>query len=111
MNKNVPNRSQQEYCEATKAVQKEYKKEYYEANKATIKENNKEYYEANKATIKENHKEYRETNKEKIISKQNEKFDCECGGKYTYANKSRHFKTNNKHKKYIQSLVNQNNII
>ena len=79
---------------------KEQKKEWYENNKEKIaeqkkeyRENNKEkiaeYRENNKQQIAEQKKEYRENNKEKI----NLKIKCECGGKYTYTNKSLHFKT------------------
>jgi hypothetical protein len=53
------------------------------------KEYNKEYRELNKDKIKKKDKEYYELNKDKI----NEKINCECGGKYIYANKSTHFKT------------------
>ena len=48
---------------------------------------------------KESVKAYNDTNKDEI----NEKFDCECGGKYTHANKSAHIKSN-KHLKFIESL-------
>ena len=47
---------------------------------------------------KEYQKEYNANNKYKI----NEKFECECRGKYTHANKSHHIKTN-KHQKYLES--------
>ena len=40
-----------------------------------------------------------------IENKENEckKYDCECGGSYTYANKSKHEKTK-KHQTYISTL-------
>ena len=44
-------------------------------------------------------KEYYITNKDKI----NEKFDCECGGKYTHTHKSRHIKTTI-HLNFLESL-------
>ncbi len=50
------------------------------------------YYDTNKEHISEYKKQWYEKNKEKC--------DCECGGKYTYCNKSTHIKTN-KHQKYI----------
>jgi hypothetical protein len=37
--------------------------------------------------------EYRSKNKELLREKRHEKFSCECGGKYTRGDKSRHFKT------------------
>jgi len=61
--------------------------------KKEYRENNKEYY-------KEWNKQYRENNKEKIKQYKNEKFNCECGGKYTTANKVRHMKSR-KHKNFI----------
>jgi len=49
-------------------------------------------------------KKYYEENREKIFKKKNEKFDCECGGKYTYINKAQHLKTA-KHQSYLSSKV------
>ena len=73
-------------------------KEYYIDNKDKIKEYKKAYYIDNKDKIKEYKKAYRDTNKEKI----NEKFDCECGGHFTYSHKSRHIKSA-KHQKKLNS--------
>ena len=78
---------------------KEQHKEYYENNKEQRKEQTKEYYETNKEVIKEQQKEYKENNKNKI----NEKFTCECGGRYTHINKSKHSKSK-KHIAFIESL-------
>ena len=41
------------------------------------------------------------TNRDIINIKRNEKFICDCGGKYTLRNKPRHFKTQ-QHLKYIK---------
>lgn len=41
-------------------------------------------------------------NRQHII---NQKYNCICGGKYTYSSKSHHLKTN-KHKNYLASLPN-----
>ena len=60
----------------------------------------KEYRETNKEQILQQKKEYRETNKTKILEYKNQKFDCECGGKYTQNNKLRHLNTQ-KHKDYL----------
>ena len=62
----------------------------------TLKESYKVYYENNKHKLNKYNKEYYENNKHKL----KEKFDCECGGKYTYQNKLSHMKTN-KHQKYL----------
>ena len=56
----------------------------------------KEWREVNREKIKEYTTEYYQTNKEKY----NQKFNCECGGKYTDAHRSRHMKSN-KHQDYI----------
>ena len=71
-------------------------KEWYQDNKEVILGKQKKYKKANKETKCEYHKEYYQTNKEKI----NQKVNCECGGKYTTANKSTHLKSK-KHKNYI----------
>ena len=44
-------------------------------------------------------KEYRDANKDKL----NEKFECECGGKFTRCAKSKHLKTH-MHQNFINSL-------
>lgn len=48
-------------------------------------------------------KEWEETNKEKLAEKKKEKFNCDCGGKYTYSGKSHHMNSK-KHQDYINSL-------
>lgn len=47
---------------------------------------------------------YRIENRNKINERQNEKFNCECGGTYTRYLKSRHLKTN-KHKQHEEKQV------
>jgi hypothetical protein len=92
---------------------KESMKKYREAHKETIAENEKKYREAHKVEEAEWHKKYYETHKVKIIERKKkyneenavklkEKFNCECGGKYTHANKSQHEKT----KKHINYFMN-----
>ena len=49
---------------------------------------------------------YRLENLEKIATRASQKFDCECGSKYTYSCKSAHLKTL-KHLKYCESIVNK----
>ena len=70
--------------EQKKEQAKEYKKNYYDLNREKVKGKSNEHY---------------KNNKEKI----NEKFDCECGGKYTNSYKSTHIKTA-KHQNYINNL-------
>ena len=71
------------------------KQEWVKQNKDKIKE----YYEVNKDKIKE----YYEVNKDKILLRLNEKFDCICGGKYSYCHKQRHCKSK-KHQDYLASV-------
>ena len=70
------------------------------------KEHFKEYYKQYREQNKEYFKVYREQNKEKIkeqIKKRNNQpFKCECGGNYTYVNKSTHFKSK-KHLDYLNT--------
>ena len=66
----------------------------------TQKERSKQYYIDNKQAIQKYKKQYRIDNKEKIREHQNQKHNCECGGKYTHTHKTRHLKSK-KHKKFI----------
>jgi hypothetical protein len=77
-------------------------KEWYQDNKEKKKKQSKQYNQDNKETIKEKYKKYCQDNNEKIKAKQYEKFDCECGGKYTHSNITIHKKTK-KHIKFISS--------
>lgn len=97
-------RTEEEITEQIKDYQKEnreaileQKKNYYETNKETILEQQKNYREANKEAILEYKKDYYEANKEKA----KEKFNCDCGGKYTYSQKSTHEKSK-KHQQFLQ---------
>jgi hypothetical protein len=99
INKNVAGRTKQEYRDENKEKIKENKKEYYQENKEKIKEYKKEYYQENKEKIKERQKEYLDDNNEM----RKEKCKCECGGRYTYVNKSHHFKTT-KHLKFVNQV-------
>jgi hypothetical protein len=93
VNKCITGRTQKEWSIDNKDKISNAKKEYYEINKEQIKERTKEYYEINKEQLKERMKEYYEINKEQIKKYKNEKFTCNCGGKYTYSSKSTHFKS------------------
>ena len=60
----------------------------------------KQYYEDNKENIKQRHKQYRENNRDILNERQRQKFNCECGGKYTRVHKARHEKSK-KHRDFI----------
>ena len=64
------------------------------------KQERKQYFQKYNQNKKEYNKNYRENNREKI----NQKFECECGGKYTRQNKSQHFKSK-KHKAYLNNQI------
>jgi group I intron endonuclease len=77
---------------------KEHKKEWREQNKEHMKELCKEWREQNKEHRLEYLKNYHERNKEYIY----EKFNCECGGKFTRGNKGQHEKTK-RHQRYLEN--------
>ena len=81
----------------------EYDKQHYAENIDHYKEWQKQYYDQRKDHCKEYGKQYYEANKEQIRAKNNEKCDCECGGKFTHANKIRHSKSI-KHQQYLDTL-------
>ena len=71
----------------------------------TVAEYYKQYQIDNKQHISERKKQYRIQNKEHITQHQNQKQNCDCGGKFTKQNKLQHNKSN-KHQKYISNLNN-----
>jgi len=87
LNKRIEGRSRQEYRQDNKQKIYEKCKDYYNTNKEKIDEYQKSYQ-----------KSYYKANKQLI----NQKFTCECGGRYTLCHKSHHFKTK-KHQTFIQS--------
>ena len=68
-------------------------------NKCIPGRTKKQYYNDNKDKLNKLQKDYNESNKDKL----QQKFICQCGGNYAYANKSIHIKSN-KHQNYLQSL-------
>ena len=68
-------------------------------NKVIPLRSKKEYREKNKPKVLKDNKIYKDDNKERL----NKKYECECGGKYTYAHKAYHFKTE-KHCKFINEI-------
>ena len=74
--------------------------EYYQKNKEYWQVKNKQKYEENRDNALKQQQEYRKKNIEIIKSKQNEKFTCDCGGKYTRSNYSQHIKSK-KHQDFI----------
>ena len=91
-----------EYREKNKKEINEKHKQYYQDNKKEIDEKHKQYRENNKKEISEQRKQHYQKNKKEINEKRNQQFNCECGGKYTLTNRSRHFKTKN-HIKFLEN--------
>ena len=61
----------------------------------------KQHYQDNKKQIDKINKQYRQNNKDTLQQKAKEKYNCECGGKYTYSSKARHLKSI-KHLTYLE---------
>jgi len=72
--------------------------ERYNDNREKIKK----YYNDNREKIKK----YYIDNREEILLKANQKFNCECGGKYTKIHQSRHSKSKI-HQKYLSSTESE----
>lgn len=119
VNKVIAGRTTQEYYVDNKDGISEKKKQYYADNKDGIIEKKKQYYIDNKNEIIEKQKKYYADNKddinkkikkyqEKNRDKLNTKFQCECGGHYTYVNKTTHCKSI-KHTNYTKNDNNNAN--
>lgn len=99
---------QKQYTEENKEHVKEKQKEWREANKEKISEQKKIYREQHKEEAAKAQKEWREANKDKLREKRAQIIDCECGFKYTFGNRTRHFRTKT-HIDYIESKNGNNN--
>ncbi len=102
LNSQIDGRTRREYYEDNKDHIAERMKKYLQENNEKITKYKKEYRIKNKEKIAEYKKEYKLKNKEKISKYQSEKFQCECGGKYTKSNKSIHEKSK-KHLAFINN--------
>lgn len=113
INKNIPTRTKKEYYEQNKDKANEnmtvYRKEnankineqrklFRDQNKDKIAEQNKAYYDKNQEKLLQQKRNYSNNNKDKLY----QKFDCECGGKYTHQQRSKHYKTI-RHIEFIQA--------
>lgn len=95
LNNNIPSRSKPEYCKIR-----------YSENKETHLQYMKQYRIQNKERESTRQKIYYKNNRDRIIEKQKNKINCECGKSYTYVNKLRHLKTS-KHLKFINNVQNE----
>ena len=96
VNSNKPCRTKAQYKLDNKYKIKEQSAKYYVDNKDKFAQ----YHVDNKDKINKRSAQYHVDNKNKIDAKMKIKFDCNCGGKFTYANKTRHMKSE-RHQKYL----------
>jgi hypothetical protein len=123
VNKVIVGRTQQEYYIDNRETKLEYHKNYALKNRTKLIEKSKNYYNDNKEElllknktyrdnrkdeVSEYHKQYRTKNKDKVNQRQSEKFECACGGNYTYAHKAEHCKSK-MHQEYLKK-EQQNNL-
>lgn len=91
------NKEQIKLCQAAYRLKNREKLLLYKSqNKDKLYEQNKKYYEKHKEHRDKLNKDYRIKNKAKLT----QKFNCMCGGKYTYETRSIHFNTK-KHKFFV----------
>lgn len=102
-NKEKYTQQQKQYYLDNQEKIKQYAKQYRKDNEEHYKQYFKQHYLDNKENIKQYKQQYYSTNQEKIKQYRSQKFDCECGGKYTKNNKARHEKSP-KHQNYINNL-------
>jgi hypothetical protein len=88
-------RTDEQLKEQKKAYDKKYSQKNKNKNKEKIKKQKQKYYQDNKSKYQKLYQD----NKAKL----SEKFECECGGKYTYKKKSQHTKSI-KHQLYLQTI-------
>ena len=100
-NKDKIKELQKQYRKINQEQLKSYSRSHYEKNKDRITNKIREYNENNKDVIKERKRIYRQKNIEKIKERTNEKRTCECGGRFTVVNQTKHLKTM-KHKSFIE---------
>lgn len=115
--KNFPCNSKEELRREEGLIMKQYKnicvniliagrtrKEYYTDNFEKIKIIQKKYYLKNKDKTDEYQRQYKIDNKERLSSMKKEKFNCECGGRYTRYTKKEHERSG-KHKYFIENGI------
>lgn len=100
VNKVIPDRTHQEYCNDNREKILEQSKEYYKNNRDVISDYKKEYHKNNKEKLNDYSREYYKDNREKML----EKTTCICGSIVIKQSLNRHLKTL-KHDNYIKSTI------
>jgi hypothetical protein len=68
-------------------------KKYYQKHADEQKAKHKQYYQEHADKIKTKISQYRQEHADDIKSKKAQKFECDCGGKYTHNHRARHERT------------------
>ncbi len=79
---------------------------YYNKNKTKMNSMCRDNYKNKRDIHLQKAKDRYQEKKEEIKKKQNEKFNCECGGRYSNSTKARHLRTK-RHMKYIDKIFNE----
>ena len=90
---------EREWYEKTDCINKQRPIITDEEDKERKRKSASKYREENKEKIKQYNSKYKQENKELL----NEKFNCECGGKFTKQHKATHLKTK-KHQSFASGL-------
>jgi hypothetical protein len=77
-----------------------YSQLYYQKNKERILSNNKKWKSANPDKVKQTMGIYRK----RYLHKLRQRFNCDCGGTFTYNNRAKHWNTQ-KHKEFIEQQI------
>jgi hypothetical protein len=101
MNKEIPGRT---HAEQIKQYAQQYFKQSYQDNPEKHKQRSRKFYQDNAEKHKQRVRQFYQDNAEKIKTQQNQKHDCDCGGRYSQSTRSRHFKSK-KHIDYTTDLA------
>jgi hypothetical protein len=101
INSYITPEQKQEYHQKHKQKINETSRQYNQKHKERLQKKKQQYHIENKQKINERSRQWHNDNKTKL----NEKFDCNCGGNYTYHHKARHMKSQ-KHTDYLNKNIN-----
>ena len=102
VNKQIAGRTDAEYFQDNKERILIQQKQYYQDNKEIITIRNWQYRQGHKEAKAIYDEQYRRANAETLQARRGQKFNCECGGKYTATHKARHSRTQ-RHQAFINA--------
>ena len=106
MHRDEIRKREKEYREKHSEEKSQYNKSYHETHRDELNKNSRIYYASHREEISKQSKVYREDNIDKIHARNNQKFNCECGGTFTCVNKLKHQRTA-KHQHFIKQYTKQ----